>query len=352
LARRFCVLGARPGRELGLVLVVATLAAALSPDGAWRRLLRINRLALQEQWPEVLAEGRRLPRREYRPAVSLAVNRALYETGQFPSAMFSYPQHVFGITVGMPTTGAEADWFFVRRNELFFQRDDELLGLGLVEHAECEAHNALGIFGHHPVILKRLALVNITKGQPEAARVFLGALSRCVGYRGWARDALRRLEADPLWSDDPEMQQVRSMMGTRSPGLVGQGVEERLDAALRANRRNRMAFEYKMAFYLLTRQLEKFAADLHRLEDFDYGDIPRHYQEAVLIQEAVSGERVDLRGGQIAPEVQEALREFERVRRRFANQGDARVAREALRRGLGDTYFFYYDFGHWGAGHQ
>ena len=54
-------------------------------------------------------------------------------------------------------------------------------------------------------------------------------------------------------------------------------------ALVEQNENNRMAFEYLMAHYLLNVQPEKLAAQVGRLADFDYGDIPLLYAEAVAL---------------------------------------------------------------------
>ncbi len=50
--------------------------------------------------------------------------------------------------------------------------------------------------------------------------------------------------------------------------------EQLLLALLEQNKNNRMAFEYLMAHYLLTVQPEKLAAQMGRLKDFDYAEVP------------------------------------------------------------------------------
>jgi hypothetical protein len=349
LAERFRSLRNRPGPELALVLVTAVAAAVLSFDATSRTLLRINRFAVRGMWSGVLEEAGRLRRDRYTFAAMIAVNRALYETGKLPSKMFSYPQHPFALMAGVPAGGEAALPMYERRKALFFQRGDEVLRLGLVNEAQREAHNALEHFGPHPVILKRLALINIIKGQTEAAEVFLRALSRCVGYQEWAGNALRRLEADRLWSEGPGIERVRSLMITGEPTAQSVSLEKRLDALLRSNGRNRMAFEYRMAFYLLCRQLDKFAADIDRLDELEYPDIPWHYEEAVVIHEAVSGEQVELRGQQTDPRTREAFGEFDAAWQAAALGGDVEAAWHALAPHFGDTYFFYYAFGESGA---
>ncbi len=360
--------------ELGLVLVAAALAVLLSFDSSNRTLLRITGFAGQEMWPQVLQEAGRLRRDRHTPASMHAVTRALYETGELPYEMFSYPQHRVGFMLSWGRISKRVDRNIKRvvpldietveiiespsmlpfdwRPSYFFQLGDLSLELGMVNQAEHEARNALAIFGHHPLILKRLALINIVKGQTEAARVFLRALSGYMYYGDWAKDALRRLQADPLWSTDPQIRHIRSVMPVREsiatiqqPGFLLRSLQDEFDELLHSNRHNRMAFEYEMAFHLLNWRLDKLVEELERLDGFDYPDIPRHYQEAILIYESISGQKVALHGRQISPQTRQAYREFCQTLAPFFDVADRRGAWEALAQQFGDTYFFYYFFG-------
>ncbi|RKY09696.1 MAG: hypothetical protein DRP66_01520 [Planctomycetota bacterium] len=52
---------------------------------------------------------------------------------------------------------------------------------------------------------------------------------------------------------------------------------------LEANPNNPMVPEYLMVVYLLAHNLDKLAANLHRLDDVGYDHIPRHWEEAILV---------------------------------------------------------------------
>ena len=108
---------------------------------------------------------------------------------------------------------------------------------------------------------------------------------------------------------------------------------------LETNGHNRMAFEYLMAFYLLTRRLDEFAANLPRLRDFDYPDLPRHYQEAILLYEMDTTKRADRCGYEIDDDV---LQEFADFSRDLRLCGGGEAAAGALMQRYGNTYFYYH----------
>ena len=122
-------------------------------------------------------------------------------------------------------------------------------------------------------------------------------------------------------------------------------LERMLQGLLEQEPHNRMAFEYLMAHYLLTRQLDKLVANLHRLDDFDYPRIPRHFEEGLVIYLATTGsEDFDLGQREIRPETWRRFGQFMRIQQQAA--GNVSAAFAALYPEFGDSYFFCFVFGH------
>jgi hypothetical protein len=324
-------------------LATAAVWGAFDRTAAMR--YRIDQEALLHEWSAVLAEVAPLPARAYTFSIAHNLNRALYETGQLPGHMFAYPQGLDTLLIGMEPRN---DTTHVLRMGAYFQAGDLDLQMGLVNEADHWAHEALGRYGPRPVILRRLATVSLARGQPEAARVFLRALTKDLFCGGQARRLLRRLEHDPLLSKDGDLQRIRSVMLGREAGDLWVSIEQRCRDLLKRNKHNRRAFEYLMAFYLLQRDVNSVAANLDRLKDFRYPDLPRHYEEALLIYQAGSGKKVDLGGRQLSPEAAASFDGFVRTYNQFIRLSPD-SARAALRDTHGDTYFFYYYLGGLGA---
>jgi len=222
------------------------------------------------------------------------------------------------------------------RADLWFQLGDLDLRLGLVNEAEHEAHEALAMHGPHPEILKRLALVNLIKQQPDAARVFLKALLANPVYAPWAADRLQRMARDPSLSSDPYIRRVQALQCRRDRRLPRHELHLRCRGLLTDNPRNRMAFEYFMASCLLRKDLAGFVRELPRLEALGYRELPRHYQEALLVYERETRTIVDRGDYAIAPEVLQRFADFSQAAGRDPT---------ALADRFGDSYFFYRAFG-------
>jgi hypothetical protein len=106
-----------------------------------------------------------------------------------------------------------------------------------------------------------------------------------------------------------------------------------------------MAYEYRMAFYLVNLQIENLVRHLDILPRFDYPDTPRHYQEAVIIYESITGQKVDLHGREISAQARQAYQEFLTILDVFHRRGDRPGAQDLLGRRFGQTYFYFYFLG-------
>ena len=215
--------------------------------------------------------------------------------------------------------------------------------------AQRSAHLALETYGELPEVLKLLVRINVLKGRLATARTFLSALGRNPLCRQWATDYRRRLDEDPAITSDEELTSVRAFIVTRDLGWegvqMGARYEKMLKPLVEANRKNRMAFEYLMALYLLTKQLDKVVANIARLNDFDYPGIPRYYEEAIVLYEGAHPEgKIDLHGRRISSETRQRFRDYARcyVPCHVARGTEKREAFETLRDKHGDSYFFYY----------
>ena len=320
------------------LLALVAVPVWLSFDRGLAGCLRIDYLGRHGRREELLRQARRLPPGYYSIMACCEVNRALYHLGRLPDSMFSYPQLPGGLLMAPPEVVDQ----FASYPVLFVKFSDVLFELGRINEAEHLAHEAFTHVGMWPPLLQGMALARIIKGEAEAGRVFLNLLARDLIYGGWAADCLRRLEVDPLLSAEEEIRRLRSFMPVEDD-VTEPAVEGLLQELLDRNKQNRMAFEYLMAHYLLTRNPEGVVRNIHRLDDFGYKRIPRHYEEAILIYTDRTGNDANLHGRSIGWPTLSRFEEFCKVR--DLHSGDQRGAWRALAKDYGDTYFFHYVFG-------
>jgi len=295
-----------------------------------------NYYSRQKRWDKITELSRHLPKDKSNPYVTHDVLRALYHTGRLPYDMFCYPLFPEGILLTHEKT--KSDLTQGRLSDIFLE-------LGHVNMAQKLASEILTTKGPLGVALEELAWIHIIKGHPGAARVYLEALKSDLVHHGRAQSLLQGLDRGFPPEQAAYIDGIRSCMQDETAGVTGtEPVDEMLTALLKHNPRNRMAFEYLMACYLLTMQVDKIVANTGRLRDLGYPGIPTLYQEAVLIHFGSRRQQVDLAMFNISPET---IRRYEA----FVQLGNAMEFQERqavlnrLIRDFGTTYFFYYTFG-------
>jgi tetratricopeptide (TPR) repeat protein len=337
--------------SLGLFSAVAATAVLWSFDDVAKTRLEIDYHAQRGQWKLVLEKARSLPPARWTDYVMHDVNRALYHTGRLLEEMFSYPQtrDVDSLLLAHVRPAPQTGRVCLKIASLYFE-------LGHINRAQGSAHIALEILGEHPEVLKLLAKIYIIKGQTPMARTCLGALSQNLLYRNEAKAWLDRLDIDPDMTADTELERVRTVTPRTDP-LVGSldvsEFEGMFLQLLRTNPRNRMAFEYGMAYFLWSGQVANVVASLGRLNNFDYSGIPRHCEEAVMAYQRANREGiVNLYGRRISDETLTRAREFFENLARYVTAGrlDRESASKALAERYGNSYFFYRVFGFCGSG--
>ncbi len=318
--------------ESCLVLGIAG-TAFFCHDNERKTVLEADYYAYNKMWPEVLATYHRHPNSFF---IVHAVNRALYHTGRLGVDMFSYNQHPDTLFL-TSESHIHAQW----------KKADVYIELGVVNMGESALIESIERLGERPMILKRIALINMVKGKLATARVYLGALSKTIFDSEWAEHYLSVLQSEQSLFADEQVRRLKERMMESDYGFASYSPEKILLLLLEKNRKNQMAFEYLMAWYLLTVQLEEFVQNLWRLDDFGYSRIPRYYEEAILIYEVLTSSKVDLGGRRISPQTYERARGFSDISNRLRGSDQLTVMHTTIR-DYGDSYFFYYNFGELG----
>jgi len=287
-----------------------------------------------ERWPEALEAAARMPEQEYDSRYNRNVMLALYHTGRLGDEMFRYPQ-----APGV----AQYDMLEGKDSHTYFQESRFFLELGLVNEAEKCAHEAFALEGEMPALLQHLAVINIVKDRPETARIFLNALSRKPLYRRTAEEMLRRLDQDPRLESDPRVRQIRRSMVSEDRAFLIVNYEASLLRLLEKNPDNKMAFEFLLAHYLCVARPDKVVENLQHLHRFGYRRIPRHFQEAILLDAIRRGASLPTGEQQLAPETLADARFFFEILKTTSSRD--RAMERAVDAGLGDSYFFYFRFG-------
>jgi hypothetical protein len=337
---------AAPIARRSLLAIVATSALLMSPDRVTRKLLEVDLAANDHRWQAVLDAASGVPQALYADYANHDVNQALFHLGRLPEEMFLYPQQRLFCDHG-----------FGSRGRMFSRKAfDVFLELGRVNEAEVIAHND---FEGHPsaLFLMRIVEIEIIKGQADAARVYLNVLRDDVCFGTWAETYLRRLDENPDFCE-PGLAQIKSRMiiaddilqtqVKQADGSWSISTEGSLRSLLDHDPRNRMAFEYLMAHYLLNRDPAAAVKELPRLNTFAYPHTPLSYEQAALLHAGNQRQKPQITssGAMIngCPIRRETVSQFLQLYEIDKKCGGfaSPAAQVAIQRVLGNTYFAYF----------
>ncbi len=316
-----------PRRGQVVVVLAFLLGGAtvwLSFDRRQKLLAEIDYHASRGEYEEVLAAARQVKVLDHPAKVRLLL--ALYHTGQLAETLFSFHNMI-----------DEAP--FERAGEDYRAQSQSLLELGLINDAEHAAHEALELQGDRPDLLRLLARVNLVKNRPQAAQIFLNVLSRIPFQGQRANNSWPAMDPQMPATDLAFLTGLRARMLTNDVVHDGLPVGRLLGVLLAANPTNRMAFEYVMAYHLLDLEVKEAVERLRLLDNFNYAQMPRPYEEALLLFQQAAGVRVELNGRAIRPETVERFRQFTEAVLRLKGSAEEQAALAAR---FGDTYWYYF----------
>lgn len=316
-----------------ILLISASTVVVLSFDKQKKKQLEINYFSSQKMWNNLLNVAAKLPPQSYNIYCNHDVNLALYHTGQLLDKMFAFPQKTEALLLNVGTDKPPS-MVFLKKSNLFFE-------LGDIGTAERLAHEFLEMRGNCPFVLEHLAYINIVKGQTENAKVFLKKLSKNIIYRKHAKKILKSLENDPQLLTNEYLNRTRSL-ACEFDNTGDLSLEDFLTKMLK--KKNKMAFEYMMAYYLLTCQLDQIVTNVKLLSVFGYKQLPYHYEEALLLYQALERKKIRLHGFKINPQTVAKCKEFDSTYGRYGGEQNKIAAMKALEQKFSQDYIFYYIF--------
>jgi len=314
----------------GAFIVVAGACIFFTRDLKTSAMIEIDYFARQQQWEKILE---RAPQRmSGSELIAFHTNRALFHTGQLLERLFAFPQ-TWGVK-GLIFSKAFSFQVPLRRSDLMFE-------LGYINEAQHWAHEALMIWGETPSILRRLVQVYLVKNEVNPARTFLNSLKQTCHWHLPIPPDLPILTDSLQCHFVPEIENLQAQQPVRD--FVVNADYPRLDLMNLVERhpQNKMAVEYLIAFDLLTGQLTRLIDYSKYLKDLGYQRLPRHFEEALLIYMAKTGQQTLTlpAGWQIRAAT---FQDFVRFNQIVAqHQGNVNLAQADLKREFKDTYWYY-----------
>ena len=140
--------------------------------------------------------------------------------------------------------------------------------LGMINVAQrtvFEAQEAILDFQKSARCYKRLAQTNLINGDYEVARKYLHALQKTLFYSDWANETLALLGNEKAIANHPEYGHLRKFAYNEDFYFSDHVTPEMLESLYYKNRDNRLAYEYLIAYYMLTGDRDRYAKFLQTI---------------------------------------------------------------------------------------
>ena len=213
------------------------------------RVMQYDFMARYQQWNRILATiSAEKPNNQIGVTVQ---NLALAMNGMLIDHLFDFNQN--GIAGLLPDAKTDAT-SPLPTAEAFYQ-------LGMVYVAQrsvFEAQEAILDFQKSGRCYKRLAETNLIIGSYEVARKYLTALQKTLFYREWANETLQLLGNEEAIANHPEYGRLRQFAYKEDFFFGGHVSAEMLEGLYFSNTDNRLAYEYLVAYYMLTGDRERY----------------------------------------------------------------------------------------------
>ncbi|MCR5366764.1 MAG: DUF6057 family protein [Prevotella sp.] len=213
------------------------------------KVMQYDFMACHQQWNRILETvNAEKPNNQIGVTVQ---NLALAMHGVLLDRMFDFNQNsIHGLlpdvkedaTSPMPTA------------EAFYQ-------LGMINVAQrtvFEAQEAILDFQKSGRCYKRLAQTNLINGQYEVARKYLIALQKTLFYRDWANETLPLLGDEKAIASHPEYGRLRQWTYNEDFFFSDHVTPEMLESLYYRNTDNRLAYQYLLAYCMLTGDRERY----------------------------------------------------------------------------------------------
>ncbi len=320
----------------GTILIICgtILFAKESNNDIKRNVLEINRAVYENRWTDVLVSARHCS--NLSPLVSCQTNLALFQSGILLDSLFAYaqPKGPFGLLMvqtwclAWPEAASDVAW-----------------RLGLVNESLHWGHEALEHKGPTAVILNRLGMAYMMKGENDAANHFF-LNSENVPFQSKIAENLIRLNENPAeLMKDSTCNFIRSCMLTEdliSPDRISTA---ELELLLKRNPKNKMAFEYLIAYHLLNGNLKGIWDHIPDFVALNYSRIPRSVQEAlIVITSMIPNFDLNKLKGWVKPATYNNFLEFRKIIFKHKDEKSSAGAKQELQARFGDTYWYYLTF--------
>jgi hypothetical protein len=213
--------------------------------------------------------------------------------------------------------------------------------IGLINEAHRWAFESMVVQGFLPENIKLLIKTDLINGHYKVAERYLNILKKTLHYRSWAMKYELMLDHPELIQSDAELGEKIKLQPKVDFPIRMKNQQANVLLLLQSNPENRKAFEYKLAWFLLEKNVNGIVDDIKNMRGMGYTRIPRHIEEAALFSGTNMGINPELGGLKINPETEVRYSQYESSRMFFDRNkmpGGTKI-NNALR----STYWYYLD---------
>jgi hypothetical protein len=311
------------------IIVLANTLIRLTADWNKETIMSYDYHVRIERWDKVIAMANR--KDPDAPLSVACLNLALSKDGKMGDCLFRYFQN--GPEGLLPT--------FQRDFTLPFIAGEIYYHLGFLNTAmryAFEAMEAIPDYKKSSRAIKRLAEVNLLNGENKVAAKYLHLLQYTLFYKNWATQTLKCVDNEKLIDQNPEWATLRKYRFTEDFLFSEQEKDQMLGLLFAHCLSNKMAYEYLMAYTLLTKDLDHFVQYFPIGKKLGYKEIPAHYQEALILAWASKSPNINDAPWPINPAIKQSFTRYAEIV--SANQSSDKQLYEAF----SQTYWYYFQY--------
>lgn len=293
------------------------------------RVVRLEKLVFSEKYKDAVEYYERFPANNL--IGQYFYNVSLSETGQLCERLFKGPQTFGAGSLVLPWSDEHLPW-----GAYFFY------SVGLINEAHRWAYEEMVVYGLKPQNIRMLTKTNLINGNYRMAEKYAGILEKTLFYKRWGKHYMELARDTAKIRQDYDIAEKAKIIPADDFFIFLESPEDNLPVLTEVNRLNRRAFEYLMAWGLLSKNVEAVVENVKLLNEIGFGSIPRHIEEAILIY--YNSKRVfpDLGGLKINPET--LIRFDQYFATYIAARNDPATMEPKMREKFSDTFWYYFHF--------
>lgn len=235
--------------SFAVVAVVMAVMVWKNSNFKAEKTMKYDFMACHQQWNRILNTID-----EEKPNNQIGVtvqNLALAKQGTLLNKMFEYNQN--GMLGLLPDVQRDAT-SPMPTAEAYYH-----LGLtNIAQRTVFEAQESILDFQKSARCFKRLAQTNLINGDYEVARKYLMILKKTLFYSDWANETITLLGNEKAIDNHPEYGTLRTFAIKNDFFFSDNATPEILERLYLSNKKNKLAYQYMMASFILTGDRESF----------------------------------------------------------------------------------------------